>query len=79
MNHSIGITTNGGCEMGVILEHKSVVPYVVYTVARLLHGTKRYGFNKLLFLFSSRIIEQTINAPAHITFGTFGFKLVTET
>ena len=62
MHHRVRITTDGGGEVGVVIEGKSVVSYIVHALLSLHHGTQGDGIDELLLLLALTFVHKGIEA-----------------
>ena len=62
MHHRVRITTDGGGEVGVVIEGKSVVSDIMHAVLCLHHGSQGYGLDELLLLLALTFVHKGIEA-----------------
>ena len=78
VNHQVGITSDGACEMGVVAEGQTIVSHILYAVLGFHHGTQAHHLHHVLFLLAFDIVEQLVEIAAYIVFGAVGAQLIAE-
>src|SRR5574344_1441718 len=78
MHHRVGITTDGGGEMGVVIEGKSVVSDIVHTILSLHHGTQGDGLDEFLLLLALTFVHKCVETLGYCTFGVCSLFLISK-
>ena len=78
MNHHVGITAYGRCEVGVIVEPKAVVADVFGCIDGLCHGPDGKHGDEVLLPFALHVLKHLVDGAVDLGGRTLGLQAVAE-
>ena len=78
MQHQVGVSSYGRCEMCIVLEGQAIVSDIVHAIPCLHHGTQGYHLYDVLFGLAVHIGQHLVKVLGYFSFGTLGLQTITE-